>query len=248
MTYKYGGFVSAFICAVLLSVADRFILGSSGKEFERAALYVIPLLLISSLNFTIWTGDVVMYALNTRLLTIFAALDFVIGLGLTYLLIDSWQVYALIFVPLVNLLIKAFLAYYINHRYNFPQRFYFWQTLAAPFLAGAVHYFWLRWFTGLIWKGDEITSILILAFGLLLSFPVYAFLYGLFGGWDDNTLAEFGRGTNLSSFMRPLARLFYHSCRLGARISPLHGRFPISNFSAARSEAEALTLEKVKLV
>ena len=111
-----------------------------------------------------------------------------------------------------------------------------------------MHYLWLRWFTGLIWQGDEITSILILLIGLLFSYPVYAFLYGLFGGWDDNTLAEFGRGTMLSSFMKPMARLFYHSNRIGARFSPLHGRFPITNFAAARTEAEELTVERVKLL
>jgi O-antigen/teichoic acid export membrane protein len=248
MTYKYGGFVSAFIAAVLLSVADRFILGSSGKEFERAAIYVVPMLLIASLNFASWTGDVVMYAIKTRLLTVFAILDLFLGFGLSYLLIDRFQVYTLIYVPLVNLLIKIFLAYFINHRFCFPQRFYFWQTIGASALAGTVHYLWLRAFTGLIWQGDEITSILSLLFGLVFSYPIYGFLYGFFGGWDDNTLAEFGRGTNLSSFMKPMARLFYHSNRLGARFSPLHGRFPIANFAAARAEAESLTTERVKLL
>jgi len=70
----------------------------------------------------------------------------------------------------------------------------------------------------------------------------------LFGGWDDNTLQEFGRGTNLSSFMRPMARLFYLSTRLGARVSPLHGRFPITIYDQARAEAEALTEERVALI
>ncbi len=248
MTYKYGGFVSAFIAAVLLSVADRFILGSSGKEFARAAVYVVPLLLIASLNFASWAGDVVMYALKTRLLIIFSILDLALGLGLTYLLIDRWQVNALIYVPLINLLIKIFLAYRINHLFCVPQRFYFWQTIGASTLAGGVHYLWLRWATGLIWQGDEVTSLISLFFGLIVSYPVYGFLYGFFGGWDDNTLAEFGRGTNLSGFMRPMTRLFYHSNRLGARFSPLHGKFPISNFAAARAEAEALTQERVKLL
>jgi O-antigen/teichoic acid export membrane protein len=248
MSYKYGGFVSAFICAILLSVADRFILGSSGRDFERAAVYVVPLLLIASLNFASWVGDVVMYALKTRLLMIFAMLDLMLNIGVTYLLVDRWQVKALIYVPLFTLLVKIFLAYYINHRYCVPQRFYFWQTIGAPALAGLFHYLWLRWFTGLIWQHDEITSIIILAIGLLFTFPIYGFLYGLFGGWDDNTLEQFGRGANLSSFMRPMTRLFYQSTRLGARLSPLHGKFPISNFVAASEEARSLTDEKVALI
>ena len=249
MVYKYGGFTSAFICAILLAVADRFIIGSSGQDFQRAALYVVPMLLIQSLSFASWTADIVMYGANKMVLvTILTLVDVILGFGIAFLLVDRFQVYALIYTPLITLLVKIFLSYFLNNRYCFPQRFYFWQTIVAASLAGLVQFLWMRWFTGLIWKGDEITSIIILAFGLLLSFPVYSFLYGLFGGWDDNTLNQFGRGTNLASFMRPLARVFYHSSRLGARISPLHGRFPVTNYEIATQEAKELTEERVALI
>jgi hypothetical protein len=39
----------------------------------------------------------------------------------------------------------------------------------------------------------------------------------------------------------------YEPTALGARLSPLHGRFPITNRLAAMEEARALTEEKVKL-
>jgi hypothetical protein len=185
---------------------------------------------------------------NTKFLTLLSAIDFVLGLGLNYLLVDRFQVYALIYTPLLTTLIHSVLIYYINHRYSFPQRLYFWQTFGASALAGCAHYIGLRWVTGFIWQGDEITSLLILLIALVISYPVYAILYAFFGGWDDNTLGEFGRGTNLSSFMRPMARLFYHASRLGARISPLHGRFPITIFNEANAEAQMLTQEKVALI
>ncbi len=248
MVYKFGGFVSGFIAAVLLSVADRFIIGSSGQDFQRAAIYVIPLTMIAAFNFMVMGGEVVIYAIKSRLIVILAIIDFVIGLGLTYLLIDTWQVNALIYVPAITLSIKALVVYWLNNRYCFPQRFYFWQTLGASALAAVTHFIWLRWVTGLIWQGDEVTSIIILAFGLLISYPVYSFLYGFFGGWDEKTLAEFDRGTKLSNFMKPMTRLFYHSSRIGAKVSPLHGKFPISSFDEARKEAEDLTLERVKLI
>ncbi|MCU0521610.1 MAG: hypothetical protein MUF84_13055 [Anaerolineae bacterium] len=249
MLYKFGGFISGLICAILLAVADRFIIGSSGQDFQRAAVYVVPLLLIGALNFIPWIGTAVVYgADNTRFLTLIAAIDVVLGLGVSYLLVDRFQVYALIYTPLLTVVVNAILTYAINHRYSFPQRFYVWQTLGASALAGGVHYVWLRWVTGFIWQGDEVTSLIILLVSLVASYPVYAFLYGLFGGWDDNTLGEFGRGTNLASFMRPMARLFYHASRLGARVSPLHDRFPITIYDEARREAEALTEEKVALL
>ncbi|MBU1877325.1 MAG: hypothetical protein KJ734_00080, partial [Chloroflexi bacterium] len=83
--------------------------------------------------------------------------------------------------------------------------------------------------------------------GILFSYPMYAFFYGLFGGWDDATLAEVRQAARLSSFMRPLAWLFWASTALGARISPLHNRFPIDIRPAAMAEAQSLTAERVQL-
>jgi len=129
----------------------------------------------------------------------------------------------------------------------FPQRFYTWSSLAAPLLAGTAHYLVLRWLTGLIWRGDQVTSVLIFLIGILFSYPMFAFFYGLFGGWDDDTLAELHHAADLSSITRPLARIFWWSTALGARLSPLHGRFPISIRQAALVEAQSLTDERVAL-
>jgi len=249
MIYKFGGFISGFICAILLAVADRFIIGSSGQDFERAAVYVVPLLLIGAFNFVPWMGTAIIYgADNTKFLTLLSAVDLVLGFGLNYLLVDRFQVYALIYTPFLVTVIHSALIFYINHHYSFPQRLYFWQTFGASALAGVAHYVWLRVVTGFIWQGNEITSLIILLLALLASFPAYALFYGFFGGWDENTLSEFDRGTRLASFMKPMARLFYRASKLGTRYSPLHGRFPITIYDEARAEAEALTEEKVALI
>lgn len=55
---------------------------------------------------------------------------------------------------IIALLTKDFVGYFVNHKTCFPQRFYFWQSLAAPRLAGTVHWALLRWLTGFIWKSD----------------------------------------------------------------------------------------------
>jgi O-antigen/teichoic acid export membrane protein len=246
--YKYGGMVSAFVAAILLAVADRFILGSSGASFERAAIYVIPLLLSSSMSFAVWNADMVMNgAGKTRLVTLLALVDLFLGLGLAYLLVDRFQVYAILAVPFITTPVRILLGYYLNNRYSFPQKFYSWQSLVAPLLAGVTHFLILRWLTGLIWKQDELTSVVILVIVLIPSYPLYSFLYGLFGGWDVNTLDVFDRGTKLASFMRPFTRLFFYASALGARLSPLHNRFPFTNHDAAMKEAQSLTEERVAL-
>ncbi|MDP2976713.1 MAG: hypothetical protein Q8N45_10950, partial [Anaerolineales bacterium] len=110
------------------------------------------------------------------------------------------------------------------------------------------HYGLLWWVTGYIWKGDQITSVLIFFIGVLPSFPLYMFLYGLFGGWDEATLAELRDAAALTGGVRWLARWgIYAPTALGAHISPLNGRFPITIRAAAMEEARLLTEEKVKL-
>jgi hypothetical protein len=119
--------------------------------------------------------------------------------------------------------------------------------LAAPFLAGGAHYLVLRWITGLIWQGDQLTSVLIFLIGILFSYPLFAFFYGLFGGWDEDTLSELKHAAELSSFMRLLAFLFWRATSIGAHISPLHNRFRIDIRQAALLEAQSLTDERVAL-
>ena len=105
----------------------------------------------------------------------------------------------------------------------------------------------LRWLTGLIWQGDQVTSMLIFLIAILLSYPLFAFFYGLAGGWDDDTLAELRQAVDLSNFMRPLAFVFWKATAFGARLSPLHNRFPIDIRAAAVEEAQSLTVERVQV-
>ncbi len=248
MGYKYGGMISAFLGAVLLAVADRFILGASGMEFERAAVYVIPLVIWGAIQYPSWVGDNVQLGANRPYLKSALVLgEQCIRITLAWILIERFQIIALIIAYFVGLLTKDIVAYFVNHKVCFPQKFYVWQSLAAPILAAAAHYLLLRWLTGFIWQDDQLTSVLIFFIGILPSFPVYLFFYGLFGGWDQATLDELKAAAELTGGLRPLARIVWASTALGARISPLHGRFPITIRDAALREAEELTREKVKL-
>ncbi len=248
MMYKYGGMISAFLGAVLLAVADRFILGASGPEFARGALYVIPLAIWGAIQYPSWVGDQVQLGSNRPYLK--SALVFgeqVLRVILALILIGRFQITGLIIAYFIALLSKDIVAYFVNHKLCFPQRFYFWQSLGAPLLAGVVHWALLRWLTGLIWQADQISSVLIFFIGVLPSFPVYMFFYGLFGGWDQATLDEFKLAAGLTGFVRPLAWTMWAATALGARLSPLDNRFPITNRAAAMEEARKLTEERVKL-
>ncbi|KAF0108231.1 MAG: hypothetical protein FD146_805 [Anaerolineaceae bacterium] len=249
MAYKYNGLTSAFIGAVLLAVAPLFILGSTEPEFHRAAIYVIPLTIWGAVQFPSWVGDNVQLGANKPYLkSILVFSEQVIRVVLAFLLIARFQVTGLIIAYFVGLFAKGIAAYLINHKICFPQRFYVWQSLIAPLLAGAAHYGILWTINGFLWKGDQITSVLIFFIGILPSFPLFMFLYGLFGGWDRDTLAELKDAVALTGGMRGLTRWgIYEPTALGARLSPLNGRFPITNRVEAMEEARMLTEEKVRL-
>ncbi len=247
-SYRYGGMVSAFIGAVLLAVADRFILGASGPEFVRAAGYAVPLIVWGAIQYPSWVGDTVQLGSNRPYLKSMLVFgEQVMRVILALLLLAKLQVNALIVAYFAGLLTKGIAAYFINHRTCFAQRFYFWSSIVAPLLAGGIHYAFLRWLTGLIWHADQLSSVLIFFIGILPSFPVYAFLYGLFGGWDAGTLAELREAVPFSGFMHRATWVFYAASALGCRVSPLHGRFPVTVREAALREANQLTLEKVPL-
>lgn len=249
MTYKYNGLTSAFIAAVLLAVAPKFIIGASGMEFQRAAIYVIPLILWGATEFPSWVGDIVQLGSNKPYLkSILTFSEQIIRVILAWILLERFQVTALIIAYFIGLFSKGIATYIINHKICFPQRFFIWQTLVAPLLAGATHFGVLWLMTTVIWKGDQITSVLIFLIGILPSFPLYMFFYGVFGGWDAATLDELNEAVALTGVIRWLAHWgIYTPTAFGARISPLHGRFPVSIRAAAMLEAAELTREKVKL-
>ena len=248
MLYKWNGTISFFLGAVLLAVADRFILGASGPEFIRAARYVIPLTIWGAFQFPSWVGDNVQ--LGSGKPNIKSAMMFgeqFIRVILALVLVERFQINGLIIAYFVGLFSKGVSAYFVNHKYCYPQRFFFWQSLAAPIVAATLHYMLLRWVTGLVWKADEISSIVIFLIGVLPSLPVYMFIYGLAGGWDTDTLEELHQAVALTGFARPLAWVIWKSTDLGAKLSPIHARFPISIRPAAMLEARDLTIEKVIL-
>jgi len=249
MAYKYNGMFSAFLAAVLLAVAPKFIIGASGIEFQRAAVYVIPLIIWGAFQFPSWVGDIVQLGSNKPYLkAILVFAEQLIRIFFMWILLERFQVTALIIAYFIGLFTKGIAAYIVNNKYCYPQRFFVWQSLIAPLLAGAAHFLIMFWVTQLIWTGDQITSIIIFFIGVLPSFPIFMFLYGLVGGWDQATLDELGEAASMTGLIRPLAKWgLYAPSAFGARISPLNGRFPITIRAEAMVEAKALTREKVKL-
>lgn len=249
-SYKWGAVASAVLAAILLVVAPKFIIGSSGMEFQRAAVLAIPLTIFGSIQFLSWLGDAIFLGANRPVLRATMVLgEQTIRIGLMVVLLAKFQIEALIIAYFAGILARGIVAYFVANKYCFPQRFYFWQSFAAPVIAAGLHYLFLSLIAKFVWKGDDISSIILFFIGLLPAMPVFFFFYALVGGWDNAGLDEVAEASRLTGFLYQVVRIvFVIPSRWGARISPLHNRFPISMRESAMAEAQALTKERVKLV
>ncbi len=247
--FKYGGFFSAFIASALIGVGDRFILGALGDDYQRAAGLMLVMGLWGMLQFPAWFADRLQEGTGRPSLQMWMLImEQSIRIVLMFFLLESLQLTGLILAYLVALPTKGVVAWLINRKLILPFRIYWWQTLVAPALAGLVNLGLLRLVGASIWGGDMITSVILFFVALLPSLPVFCFFAGLFGAWDDAGLSELAQAAGLSSLGKPISWLIYHSSRLGTRLSPLHGRFPIDIYGQAQAEAASLTAEKVSLL
>ena len=103
----------------------------------------------------------------------------------------------------------------------------------------------------MIWGevNDIVSSAILFFIGVFPSLYLFSFFSGLTGTWDERTLQEFKRASEMVRIrgIGWLARRFYGSIALGARVSPLHNRYPIDIYEEAMAEAEELTKEKKAL-
>lgn len=78
---------------------------------------------------------------------------------------------------------------------------------------------------------------------------MFFFFYSLAGGWDDAGLEEVAEASHLTGFLYHVVRIvFVIPSRWGAKLSPLHNRFPITMRESVMMEARSLTEARVKLV
>jgi len=246
--WKYGGWFSAFIGSALLGVTDRFIIGSLGQEWVRAAEISTVLILWGAVQFPAWFADRLQEGTNHPWMQfIMLAIEQSIRIILMFVLLQRFQLLGLILAYCVALPTKDVLVWLWNYFAIMRFRIHWWQTIFAPLLAGIVNLLALRLVGNLIWQPNMVASIVLFLVGILCSLPFFSFWSGFFGGWDAPNLLEVKRAAEMSPVGKPVGYLIYYPASWGARLSPLHNRFPIP-CDEALTEAKVLTAEKVSLV
>ena len=138
-------------------------------------------------------------------------------------------------------LIRTMFTWFLMQRLIVRVHIYIWQTFVSPLLSGMLIYYLLH--VMLV----EVTPVRQTSFvfaALPLGLWIYAFFTALFGGWDDASIQEFERAVQLSGIGKPYAWVLWQCIRLGARISPLHGRFPIVIAGIAEEQATAISFTR----
>ena len=264
---KYGAFFVFWLVSSLAAVGARAILGAAGPEWALAAVFLQFFLIFQVLGFWSWLGDWV-YAAAER--TGLAAGVWVLeqairAVAMTYFVVVqptltiTWPVYFSVYLGgmpgiiigyCIGLFCKDLVAWIVIRRVITKPKLYVWQSYVGPALAAVVNYVVLELLAQYIWGGDIGTSALLFFVGTIPSLYLFAFVSGITGTWDEHTLPEFKRASQMVHIrgLGWLARRFYGSIALGARISPLHNKFPIDIYDEAMVEAEELTREKKKLV
>jgi hypothetical protein len=126
---------------------------------------------------------------------------------------------------------------------------YKYNSFVTPAISAIINFFVLYFVGEFLWAiplGDKIVNTaIIFLLGIFVFLYFYAFLDGLLGGYDNNTIKELERATNMvTGKLGVLSKTLYKAARAGARISPLHDKFKIDIYEAAMKEAYDLTLEK----
>lgn len=256
--WKLYGMMTGLWAVEILALAVPLV-GAVGNEFGNYGLAapIIPLLMVSRIAVsTIHFSDGVMLGADHPEMMFYALLlQRSVGLVTRYLFLVVWE-FGWAGIPLAEIpefYSKVVFAWVLIHKKILKVRVPLWQSFGASALAGlglwGVNAVVLEAFfpplvetLGLIPGAAILLALALFGFPFLVYFP----LYGLFGGWDDQTLDDFRAAMKISGPSKPFVFLFYHGTRLGARLSPLTNKFPLPS-EAARREAEELIAAQKRL-
>ncbi|MBY9001452.1 MAG: lipopolysaccharide biosynthesis protein [Candidatus Heimdallarchaeota archaeon] len=258
---KWSAYFDWFLVAVLIPIGWRFISGGAGEQWIDAAPLIIWFLFFHSIGYFSWLGDW-MFAGSDR--PAWAAISWVIEqvirISLLFVFIPLYGFFdatfgspmvAIMFAYFPALIIKNIFMWWGIRRddyFKFKWKDLLWQGFAAPLFAAVVIWGLFEGLFSLIWFNEIISSVVILLVGTLGGLYVFAFVASFFGAFDDNTLEELRQASLMAKGLQFMAKPLFIVSKWGAKISPLHNRFPISVFEEASAEAKQLTEEKAKLV
>jgi len=240
---RYGAWTSLMLFAAISAIAGNALRLVPWLGESPLAPWLLPIMAWGALRWAAWLPDRMLEAAGKpALVTLLATLEQGIRLGSAPFLIALWGLPGLPAAYVAGLLVRAIVGRALSSRHLVKARIHVWQSLIAPAISAVIIYQALQWASTLGGGEDWQTSVAIGVALLLPALLVHGLLTALLGGWDDGGLAELRRAADISGIGRPFAWLLWQCVRLGSRISPLHGRFPMPLYALADDEAQSLTV------
>ncbi|MHA1729503.1 MAG: lipopolysaccharide biosynthesis protein [Promethearchaeota archaeon] len=252
---KWGFTWTLYLSAVFFAIGESFIVGASGAIWIRSA-QLLPLLLVQRcLGPFSWQTD-----------QEFAAADKAQYAGIAWFIEQSLRAVlmfvflfkfrlmeSVLFAYIISLIVKNVFVLIVLRKKIHTWNWNIWPSYIAPLISAGIVFVIFRIFDFLIVSvfglGQGIISaLLLLILALFAGEFIHSFFYGFFGGYDDNTLKELDVASDMVTGVNKLARFYYKCAATGARISPLHNKFPIKIYEEAMKEADEITAIKRKFI
>jgi len=172
--------------------------------------------------------------------------DHILRVILMIVLVPEYEIYGVLYAFIIAVSLRCILSWFILSKFILPLNISWWQSIVTPILvcllffalATAIKFFYS--------PSSSFEAILLIGVFLVIS-PMFYFLSALLGGFDDATIHEFERATEINVLTRLMSWVPLIPTRFGAKFSPLHGTFHLTNWDLAQHEAKFITDEKVKL-
>ncbi|MCK4282028.1 MAG: oligosaccharide flippase family protein [Candidatus Lokiarchaeota archaeon] len=250
--FRWANYFAFFIVSVLFAIGAKFIVGAAGIEYGGPAVkFLYPLLIFHTFGVFCWLGDAILEGTGKTGLAAFVWIMEQTSRAILIIILVIWlkNMEAVLFAYIPAVILKGILLWIIVRYKITTYKVYPFKTFLVPALAAIVNFLVLSIVGDLIWMiplGDLIINTAILfIIGIFGFIFFYAFLDGLFGGYDDNTINELERAANLvEGAIGVFPKALYKMAKLGTKISPFHNKFKIDIYEKAMQEALELTLEK----
>ncbi len=237
---RVGLWMTFFLVAVGSAVAVPLVEGLFKTYFPEAVLFV----LWSGLGIVLWWADAALEGVGRPgLASWLRLLEGTLAALLLIWALPRYGLRGLGWSLVVAAVVRSFAALLLVRRVAVAPHLYLWQAFIAPAGAGLVLYNLLRLLVDLLHPA-RIRETAVLAFVGWLALPLYLFLTALLGGWEERAFEELEAAlTLLGPLRRPFVPLLV-ILRVGRRLSPLRGHYPVDWWALAEEEATALTLHR----
>jgi O-antigen/teichoic acid export membrane protein len=247
---QWGHWFAAIVIAFLVGAGRPLALHALSAEWQPVATYLPLAAGIAILLPSAWLADSFQNGSGrTGLNALLLLIEQISRVGLMWLLVPRLG-FAGIFVALgITLTVKSLLGWWANHRFILRLELDAWTSIGAPLVTGSI---WLSLLYGVarVLPPTALASMVLFGAGGLATFPLGIFLFGAVGGLDAHALDELTRAAELTSLMRPVARLLSRCARLGSRLGfrpPERDRVSMRLAHAAEREIDELVASVAEL-